>query len=379
MLESIQEEIHKLKIDKLVLIVCLFIPICVNLIVGWELNKGVIDHVPMAIVDYDDSQLSRQIISYFVNNEAFDVRYQIQDQTELQTLLDTSKVRVGMVIPKNFSSDVTSLRAPTILMLYDGSHMSMTSITKAKASEILLTARVGGSIKQMQARLGKSYDEAYTMAMPISFETRTLYNPTKNFNYFMTPGYGTIICQLGIGLMAVVCVNFPRDEGKKRSAFKYIMGKVGFYGTLGSIAVLINILTQVYLFKIPYRGSLLVGCGLSVVFIFAVAALSVAVSAWFHNRVLAMAIIGLLLIPNSIMAGYTWPVISMIPSYKWMAKFIPFTHYGDNIRDLFLKGTMIDGVKDTRFLIGFLMSMLIVGTLGVLVGQLREPREVDNR
>lgn len=379
MLESIKEEIHRLKTDRLVLIVCLIIPICVNLIVGWELNKGVIDHVPMAIVDYDDSQLSRQIISYFTSNEAFDVRYQIQDQAELQTLLDTSKVRVGMVIPKNFSADVTSLRAPNILMLYDGSHMSMTSITKARASEILLTTRVGASIKQIQARLGKSYDEAYTMAMPISFETRTLYNPTKNFNYFMTPGYGTIICQLGIGLMAVVCVNFTGDEEKKRSALGYIMGKVVFYGVLGSIAAFINILTQVYLFKIPCKGSVLVACGLSVIFIFAVASLCVAVSAWFQNRVLAMAIVGLLLIPNSIMAGYTWPVISMLPSYQWMARFIPFTHYGDNIRDLFLKGTMIDGLKDVRFLIRFLMSMLIVGTLGILVGQLRKPREADKR
>lgn len=379
MLESIKEEIHRLKTDRLVLIVCLIIPICVNLIVGWELNKGVIDHVPMAIVDYDDSQLSRQIISYFTSNEAFDVRYQIQDQAELQTLLDTSKVRVGMVIPKNFSADVTSLRAPNILMLYDGSHMSMTSITKARASEILLTTRVGASIKQIQARLGKSYDEAYTMAMPISFETRTLYNPTKNFNYFMTPGYGTIICQLGIGLMAVVCVNFTGDEEKKRSALGYIMGKVVFYGVLGSIAAFINILTQVYLFKIPCKGSVLVACGLSVIFIFAVASLCVAVSAWFQNRVLAMAIVGLLLIPNSIMAGYTWPVISMLPSYQWMARFIPFTHYGDNIRDLFLKGTMIEGLKDVRFLTSFLMSMLIVGTLGILVGQLRKPREADNR
>lgn len=379
MLESIKEELHKLKTDKLMLIVCFIIPICVNFIVGIELNKGVIDHIPMAIVDYDDSQLSRQIISYFTSNDAFDVKYQIQDQEELQILLDTSKVRVGMVIPKNFSADVTSLRAPNILMLYDGSHMSMTSITKAKASEILLTARVGGAIKQIQARLGKSYDEAYVMAMPINFETRTLYNPTKNFNYFMTPGYGTIICQLGIGLMAVVCVNFLRDEEKKRSASRYITGKVVFYGIIGSIATSINILTQVYLFKIPCRGSVLVACGLSVLFIFAVAALAVAVSAWFHNRVLAMAIVGLLLIPNSIMAGYTWPVISMLPSYQWMAKFIPFTHYGDNIRDLFLKGTMVDVFKDIKFLIGFLVVMLLVGTLGVLAQQFIAPREVDNR
>lgn len=54
------------------------------------------------------------------------------------------------------------------------------------------------------------------------------------------------------------------------------------------------------------------------------------------------------------MAGYTWPVISMIPSYRWMAKWILFTHFGDNIRDLFLKGSMVNLVEDASYLVIFL-------------------------
>lgn len=379
MLESIKEEIHKLKTDKLMLIVCLIIPICVNLIIGLELTKGVIDHVPMAIVDYDDSQLSRQIIRYFKENESFDVTYQIQDEAELQKLLDESKVRVGMVIPKNFSADVTSLKSPTVLMMYDGSHMSMVSVAKAKASEILISVRVGAAVTQIENRLDKSYDEAFTMAMPISFETRMLYNPAKNFNYFMTPGYGTIICQLGIAFMAVVSVTVNWDKEKKRNDLGYILGKVIFYGILGSLAIFINLLVQIYMFKIPYRGSFMAGVAMSMLFIFAVASLAVAVSAWFNNRVLAMALLGLLLIPNSIMAGYTWPVISMIPSYQWMSKFIPFTHYGDNIRDLFLKGKMVDGISDARFLILYLVVMILLAVVGVTLRKLGRPKEADDR
>lgn len=379
MLESIKEEIHKLKTDKLMLIVCLIIPICVNLIIGLELTKGVIDHVPMAIVDYDDSQLSRQIIRYFKENESFNVTYQIQDEAELQKLLDESKVRVGMVIPKNFSADVTSLKSPTVLMMYDGSHMSMVSVAKAKASEILISVRVGAAVTQIENRLDKSYDEAFTMAMPISFETRMLYNPAKNFNYFMTPGYGTIICQLGIAFMAVVSVTVNWDKEKRRNDLGYILGKVIFYGILGSLAIFINLLVQIYMFKIPYRGSFMAGVAMSMLFIFAVASLAVAVSAWFNNRVLAMALLGLLLIPNSIMAGYTWPVISMIPSYQWMSKFIPFTHYGDNIRDLFLKGKMVDGISDARFLILYLVVMILLAVVGVTLRKLGRPKEADDR
>lgn len=379
MLESIKEELDKFRADRLMIIVCLIFPICVNLIIGTELNKGVMDHIPMAIVDYDNSQTSRQLIQYFENNNAFDVRYYPGDQKALESLLDRSKVRVGMVIPKDFSADATSLKSPTIMMLYDGSHMSMISVAKAKATEILLTARVGGTIKQLQGRYNHSYDEAYTIAMPISFEARTLYNPTKNFNYFMLPGYGTIVCQLGIGLTAILCRPYPRDEKKRRNALGYIVGKVLFYGLIGSMAIIVNLLIQACIFKIPCRGSIFTAYGLSILYMFAVAALSVALSVWFHNKVLGMAIGGLMLIPNSIMAGYTWPVLSMLPFYKWTAKFIPFTHYGESIRDLFLKGRMTHINQDILYLQGFIIAMIIIGTIGVCITRMREPREEDQR
>lgn len=379
MLEGLQEEFNRLRTDKLLLIACLIIPICVNLLVGLEFKSGVIEHVPMAIVDYDDSQLSRQIIRYFNEDDAFTIQYQMKDEKALQNLLDTSQVRVGMVIPKHFSEDVTSLKSPTILMLYDGSHMSMTAAAKAKASEILISVRVGASMQQIENRLEKTEEEAFTMAMPISFETRTLYNPARNFSNFMTPGYGTIICQLGIGLTGVLCVTINWDKKKKRSELGYIASKILFYGILGSLAITTNMLIQVHIMKIPCRGSLLLGIALGILFMFSVASLAVALSAWFRNRVLAMALSGLLLIPNSVMAGYTWPVISMLPSYKWMAKWIPFTHFGDNIRDLFLKGSMVAPLKDAGYLIFFLVIMTLVGTLGIYIRKMGKQREADDR
>lgn len=379
MLQSFYEELRKLATDKLMWVVCIIMPICVNLLVGWEFSCGVIDHVPIAIVDNDQSQLSRQIIGYFKNNDAFSVDYEVATQDELQELLDTSKVRAGMVIPKNFSYDVTELKSPTIMMLYDGSHMSMISIAKAKASEILLTARVGASIKQLEVRHGKNDEEAMVAAMPISFVNRNLYNPTKSFNDFMTPGYGTIVCQLGIAFVAALSVLFPRDEKRFRSAAAYLAGKILFYGTLGSITITTNILVQVSLFKLPCKGNVLQGIALGVLFIFSVASMCIAISAWFRNRVLAQALCGLLLIPNSIFSGYTWPVISMLPFYKGMSKLIPFTHFGDNLRDLYLKGLMQHVGRDVRFFVIFTLIMFMLGIAGIYFNKLGKEKEPDMR
>jgi len=356
--ESIKEEFGKLKTDKMILIIALIMPILINLTIGWTLSKGVMNHIPFGVVDEDNSQLSRQIIQYFADNDAFELEYYCTEQDELQHLLDTSKVKAGLIIPQNFSEDIIDLKSPSVLMIYDGSHMSITSVAKAKASEILLTIRTGAAIKQLQGRMNMTEEQAYNTAMPISFETRTLYNPAKNFSHFMTPGYGTIICQTGIGLTAVLCINGMRKY-KKKELWGYMLGKTFFYGGIGSIALIINILVQIVLFKIPFRGSFGMAFLLSILLALSVASLSVAVSAWAQKRVLAIAAIGLLLIPNSIMAGYTWPLISMVPFYQKTAYFIPFYHYGDNIRNLFLKGSLQHPASDILFLIIFTICMTI--------------------
>lgn len=377
MLESIKEELKKLKTDPLILIIGLIFPIAINLIVGWELSKGVMNHIPMAVVCYDHSELSRQVINYFDQNDSFDLKYYADSQQELEHLFNTSKIKAAMVIPKSFAADVAGLKSPSILMLYDGSHMSMTSIAKAKASEILMTIRTGAAIKQLEGRLNMSEEQAYNTAMPISFETRMLYNPAKNFNYFMLPGYGTIICQTGIGLTAVLAVTFLQNEERKRSILSYTAGKITFYGLLGSLAFITNLLAQIYLFKIPFRGSLMMAALLSVLLAFAVSALTIAVSAWIKNRTVAIVVIGLLLIPNSIMAGYTWPIMSMHFFYQKTAYIIPYYHYGENIRNLFLKGTIKHASADISFLVIFTLIMLGISILGIVTWQTISTEEAD--
>ncbi|MDF2613945.1 MAG: putative transporter, type 2 [Clostridia bacterium] len=374
--ESIKEEIQKMKIDKLIIIIGLIMPILINLLISWELSKGVIDHIPMAVVDYDDSQLSRQIIQYFSDNDSFDLAYYADNQEALQSLIDESKVKVGMVIPERFSEEVTSLQSPSILMLYDGSHMSITSVAKAKASEILMTIRTGAAIKQLEGRLNMTEEEAYHTGMPISFESRTLYNPARNFAYFMLPGYGTMVCQTGIALTAVLCINLIIGTNQKRDVLGYTIGKIIFYGTMGSIAIITNILAQIVLFKLPFRGSFIIAIILSIALAFAVSSLSIAVSSWIKNRVTAMAVIGLMIIPNSVMIGYTWPIMSMVPFYKIYAKTIPYYYYGDNIRNLFLKGNVTNLGGDIGFLILFTLSMLFIAIMGIYAGPNIKPREV---
>ncbi|WP_058485755.1 ABC transporter permease [Defluviitalea phaphyphila] len=365
MIKSFLEEYVKLKNDKMIIFIIMIIPLVVNLLIGWELSKDVITNIPMAVLDKDNSELSRQIIKYFSDNETFNIIY-AQNEEELEEWIHKSKVRAGMIIPKKFSSDVVTLKSPTILLLYDGSHMSIASTAKTIASEILLTIKTGAEMKQIQSRLNMTENQSYNVAMPISFSSRILYNPTKSFNNFLTPGLGMAICQIGIALTAVLSIIYE-DKNNIKYVSGYLLGKIVFYALLGTISLMLAIFLQIYIIKIPFKGSFLEAFILSLFLALAVSSLAILVSTLIENRVIAIVVVGVLIIPNTIMAGYTWPVLSMSKSYSFLAWFIPFYHFADNIRNLFLKGTLNNLMGDIAFLFIFSLIMYGLSVLGIML------------
>lgn len=366
MLNTIKREWDLMIKEKMIFILLIIMPLLVNILLGFEFSNGQIQHVPMAIIDQDNSSLSRMIVQQFVENETFAVKYFLDNSIEMKKLFDCSKVRVGMVIPKDFSKNVMALQSPTILMLYDGSHMSIASATKSKASEILLTLKTGMLIKLLQGKLNLHRNMAQKMALAISFSNRTLYNPTKNFKNFLNPGFGTAIVQSALALLTATAVRNNEIDNKKRKKTGYILGKISFYGALGFLSLMLNILIQNKIFHIPLRGKLTDVALLSFFFAVSVSSFGIMLSTWVRNEMIATVINAVIFVPSTIMAGYTWPVISMPKPYQIGAAFLPFYHYADNLRDLFLKKISIDYmIHDIVWFTAFIFFTSFVAVIGI--------------
>lgn len=366
----------------MIFIVIIIIPLLTNILLGYEFNKDIINKIPMAVYDGDNSSLSRMIIEQFRENDMFDIKYYVEDSNDIKGLIDDSKVRVGMVIPKGFSKDVLETKSPSILMVYDGSHMPIAAAAKKNASEILLTLKTGILMKVLKAKLNLPGDTAEKMALAINFSSRTLYNPTGSYKSFLNIGFGTAIVQSGIAIMSASAIRAAEIAKEKGKRLGYLLGKVIFYGFVGWISLLLNILIQYKIFRVTFRGQFLDAAILSIFLSLAVAAFGVMISSWIRNSIVSTMINSVIFVPNTIMVGYTWPVLSMPRVYKSMANFYPFYHYADNIRDLFLKGLPISEMnKDIIWLLEFTMVVLVIGALGILIIKVKEdiPRISSNK
>lgn len=367
-IESFKEECHHLLTNKMYGIVLFLLPILTVILIGIELSGGVITNIPMAIIDYDQSSFSRQLIDSFDQNETFNITNYPSTEEALETLMKNSQIRAGIIIPKDFYSDIVALKSPIVLMIYDGSHMSFASTAKAKATEILLTYKAGATIKQLTGKLNMSYQEAFNIAQAFQFNNRMLYNPSKSFEDFLAPILMAGLIQVAIVLIATASIDPTIFLKTKRKRIGYASGKILFYTLSGSLSFMICILLQVYGFHTTFSGNLIDAFLLSAGLSFSVSACCVLISSSISNRMVTLIIGAILFLPNSIMAGTTWPLLSMPAGYQGFAKYIPFTHYVNNLRDIYLKGaTLQQFMSDAIYLFKFGLIVLILSELIVFI------------
>ncbi len=366
MIDSIKEELGQLLHNRMLIIVLFMIPIAANLLIGWVFQSSVIRHIPMAIVDYDRSSLSRTIIQQFSENDTFSVEYMLQDEDTLKKLMEEGTAKVGMVIPEDFSQDVTMLRSPNVLMIYDGSSMPVASTAKSKASEILLTLKTGAAMKLIGGKLAVPSEVARKTALSISFKNRFLYNPAKSYTYTLNPGLGAATVQSAIVLMGVVCIRKEKLREGLRKNLGYIAGKIAFYGIMGTASLLCSVSIQHLIFKVPMKvaaSSVMVLCLFMAV---AEAACAVMISVWVHERMFASMVVAVLFIPSAALGGYTWPRLSMPAAYQSLAYILPFAHFGDSLRNLLLKGIPLGVlIPELKWFTGYTAVCFALAALGV--------------
>lgn len=368
LLKSIKEEWQLLLTKKINIVVLFILPVLTMLLLGFELNAEVIADIPVAVIDLDGSGFSQQLIDAFDQNEIFNVISYPGNEAELEKLIKNSKVRMGIIIPENFYNDVAMLKSPTVLMIYDGSNMSLTGAAKAKATEILLTYKAGAAIKQLQARLNMSYDEALNVVQAFSMTSRNLYNPKKSFEDFLAPILLAGSVQGAMVLIASVSVNHEIFALRRKERIGYGLGKVIFYTCAGTLSCLVCVFIQVKCFEMSFVGNMLSVAVLSFALFFAVSSFCILISTVMRNRMVALLGGGVVFIPNSIMAGTTWPIQSMPLGYRGFAQYLPFTRFANNLRDIYLKGYGIEALtEDIQYLILFgLMSVGIAELIFVL-------------
>jgi ABC-2 type transport system permease protein len=192
-----------------------------------------------------------------------------------------------------------------------------------------------------------------------------LFNPDLRTSAVMVPAIagmillfiGTVITSLGVvrerqaGTLEQLAVMplRPRDV---------FLGKVAPYFLVASVDLAAVVAIGVWLFDVPFRGSVALLALGAVLFLFVTLGLGVLVSSVSQNQGQAIQLAMMLLLPQILLSGMIFPLGSMAGGVRWIAYGLPLTYFVQLARGVMLRAAPIEALW---------FPLVMLAVLGVVV------------
>ena len=339
-------------------------PALLMLLFGYAVTLDV-KKVSMAVLDRDRSQESLNFIQWFSASPYFNLRFWVQDEKEMKRLIDQGEVKMGLVLPWDFSKTIKAEKVVPIQVLIDGSDSNTANIILSYAQAIARQYTQEKTILKVR-RMG-----VQSLNLPIEGRPRVWFNEELESKNYFVPGLVAVIMSIiGVLLTGQVIVR-EWERGTMELLIstpvrkgELMMGKLFPYFFLGLLDLSLAVLMGKWVFDVPLRGSIVLLFALSSIYIFVALALGLTISIVAKTQLLAnqMAmVIGFL--PTFLLSGFTF-VISNMPTWLQVITYgIAPRYYVTILKDIFLKGVDLSFLwRETLVLIGMAIAGLWVAT-----------------
>lgn len=336
-------------------------------------QQKVITELPFAVIDRDNSPLSRLLIRSLDATRTLSVTHTAASEEELAGLFRQGKIEGAVVIPKGLADDIKRGKGGAVVIYKNSANIIIGNLILKDALGAVRTVSAGIQLKQQRAR-GLLAEQALAEVIPIDLQASSLYNPAYNYINFLIPGLLAVMLQM-VALIAIV-YSFASEKAERGweelyhisggSFWRILLGKSLphiFLNTVSGLA-LVGILFP--LFGIPVHGSLFLLVGLLVLLVTASCAVGVLLSALFNDLMLAAEAAVFFTTPAFIFSGYTFPVEAMPVIHQYYAAILPSTHFITGFIKLYQMGAPAESVYgETLILLVFtLIPLLTAGIIG---------------
>lgn len=365
-----KEFIH-IKRDKPSLVISFMMPIMMLLIFGFAVNTDV-NHVDFAVYDASRTSLSRDVIASFSQSDYFSAYASVDSAVALEDLIKSGTVKVGLIIPKEFSKRIKRSEDTTIQVLVDGSDPTIARTAASYALSVTNHFAAQTQVTQLK-KTGSMRSPARISASPM-----VLYNPTLESAKFNVPGVvGLILQNITIILTALAMVR-EKELGTIEqlimtpvSALELIIGKLIPYILIGLYDFAAVMVLSYLFFGVTVAGNLLELVVLGFIFLIGALAMGMLISTIAKNQ--AQAIQGTLafLLPSVLLSGFMFPRESMPLLIQWISALFPITHFL-----VILRGIIVKGVSIT-YLWGSTLAMLALILVLIAAAALKFSKKLD--
>jgi ABC-2 type transport system permease protein len=333
------KELRQISRDPATLGTLLLVPFFLLVMFGFAISLD-ITHIPLAVLDRDQTETSRAFIDSFLHSEFFDLKTVMRNETEIDRLLDEGRALVALVIPRGFGSDVLSGRKTGIQAIVDGSNGN----TAATAMGYVQAATADWSQRAFVRSLQRAGITG--VRSTVNFRPRVLFNPELRSANFLVPGLIVLILIMTAVMSTATSIVREKERGTMEQLtvspvqpLELIVGKTVPYLLIGLVAAGAILAASRLLFSVTIKGSWLDLGLVTLVFLIGCLALGVLVSTLSDSQQVAFLISVLLtLLPVFILSGFVFPFRNMPGIIQAVSYILPGRYYLSALRSIMLKG-----------------------------------------
>lgn len=325
-------------------------------------------HASIAIVDEDDSPLSRQIIAAFYP-PMFNKPVKLFSMDDVDRGMDTDSYTFALNIPPNFQRDVLNNQSPKIQLNIDATRMGQAFVGNGYITQIIT-----GQVSEYVNRYSN------TTNLPVNIQVHTVFNPNLTRSWFgSVMEIINIVTTLSIILTGAALMK-EREHGTidhllamPVTPFEIMVSKIWSMGLVVLISTWIALLVVVKgWLNVPIVGSLslfLIGAALH---LFVTTSLGIFMATIAKSTAQFAMLLILVLLPLQMLSGGSTPKESMPEIVQNIMLIAPTTHFVELGQAILYRGAGIEVVW-TSF-----AWLLAIGTVFFLIALKRFRSSIIN-
>lgn len=333
----ISKEIHHILRDPGTLFILLIMPIVQIVLYGFALTNEV-KNSNFAYIDYDKSTTSVGLIANINASKYFDEYRSVNSSEELEELFRQNKIKLGIVIPKDFEKNLYNKTTTQLQLLADGADPNVGNTVINYASQII--------------NRYVSKDELNELPIKIEPVIRYLYNPQLQSSFNFVPGVMAMILMLVSTMMTAVSIVREKELGTMEvmlvspmQPLKVIISKMIPYFFISFINIVNIILMSVFVLHLPIKGNIGILLLESSLFIITCLSFGFFISTKSDKQESAMfiSLIGLFL-PTLMLSGYMFPIENLPIPMQFISNLVPARWFYSILKAVMLKGLGFEAI-----------------------------------
>jgi len=324
------KEINQILGNRQLIFLLLFPPTVQLLIFGFALSPDV-QHLKLGIVDYAQTYESRELVAALTVNDIFTPERYLSSEQALGEQVETGQITAGIVIPPDFNRQLAQGETATVQILIDGVDANTAGIAQGYVTAI---------INQYSRQLSGE-----PQAPLVQSQSVFLYNPGLISSWFLVPGVLGVVLTLTSSLVSSTTVVREKDSGTLEQllmtpaeAWEILLAEIVPLFVLLMGDVLLALSMALFVFGIPFRGSVLLFLALAGLYVLVGIGVGIMLATLARSQQQVILTSFFINLPLIQLSGAIAPIESMPLAFRTLSLLNPLRHFVAIARGLLLKG-----------------------------------------